>query len=184
MTGAFQSTQDAGCPVCSWVHRKEGLPAGPLVLFEPKRPTKNIVYYADRVRELENKPTLAYHSPHKVTSAKILHDDVGNCAATATMLGIAAEGKEACGDAAASAAVRELAGAHMQLLAPPHLTRKRKASVMTALSAKKEDTENIKIKVESVGSAVKARGVSETKTTDLATKQRLKHEQYYSKAKQ
>lgn len=52
--------------MCSWVNRKDGRPPTDLRQFVPQRPTKNIVYYADRVRELETAPALAYHSPHKV----------------------------------------------------------------------------------------------------------------------
>ena len=47
------------------MHRKDGKPPTDLSQFQPQRPTKNIVYYADRVRELEGTPALAYHSPHK-----------------------------------------------------------------------------------------------------------------------
>lgn len=141
--------------MCSWAHRVGGLPAGPLGRFEPKRPTKNIVYYADRVRELEGAPTLAYHSPHKGPAAKVLYNEIGGSAANATTLGIAAEEEE-------------LVDVHMQPIAPPRQTRKRKVSAIVASPVDKEVT--AVIKVESGASAVKVRRARATKTTALVSK--------------
>lgn len=60
-------SQNVECPICSWVHRQDGQPPVSLSHFEAKRPTKNIVYYAERIAELRRAPELAFHSPNKLT---------------------------------------------------------------------------------------------------------------------
>lgn len=100
------------------MHRKDGCPPAQLAPhFQPKRPTKNIVYYADRVRQLESTPSLAYHSPHKPVAAKEkeLRGDICESAADPIALGIMAE-DTSCeeGSSGALAAERVL----VQLLQP------------------------------------------------------------------
>jgi hypothetical protein len=47
------------------VHKPAGQPPATFHHFESKKITKGIVYYADRRRELQGNPALAFHSPHK-----------------------------------------------------------------------------------------------------------------------
>lgn len=64
--------QNAQCPICSWIHKKDGRPPSTFHHFEVKKAAKGIVYYADRVRELRGNPTLAhFHSPHKTAVAVV-----------------------------------------------------------------------------------------------------------------
>ena len=51
--------------MCSWVRKKDGKPPASFHQFPIKQQTKGIVYYGDRLRELNSNPTLALHSPHK-----------------------------------------------------------------------------------------------------------------------
>lgn len=121
--------------MCSWVHRESGRPAVSLVCFEPKRPTKNIVYYADRMRELEGAPSLAFHSPHKVATVQVLYKEVGAGAANAAALDIAAE--RLC-ETLADNAVDELAAVHAQPVVQARQARKRQASAVTVSALKKQ----------------------------------------------
>ena len=51
--------QPKECPICSWVNKKDGQPAISFIDFTPKKKSKGIVFYEDRMIELEESPHLA-----------------------------------------------------------------------------------------------------------------------------
>jgi hypothetical protein len=43
----------SGCPICSWVNKTSASqPPKGYLAFEPKSPSKGIVFYADRIKEI------------------------------------------------------------------------------------------------------------------------------------
>ena len=55
----FCNLQPKECPICSWVNKKDGQPAISFIDFTPKKKSKGIVFYEDRMIELEESPHLA-----------------------------------------------------------------------------------------------------------------------------
>ena len=75
---AFHQSKE--CPICSWVNKKGGEPSLSFEEFTPKKKSKGIVFYEDRITELIGSPHLArgaiLMSPMKSAVKKILLDDI------------------------------------------------------------------------------------------------------------
>ena len=72
--------QSKDCPICSWVNKKGGEPSLSFEEFTPKKKSKGIVFYEDRITELIGSPHLARGanllSPMRSVVKKILLDDI------------------------------------------------------------------------------------------------------------
>lgn len=108
LTASFSlRPQNAGCPICSWVNTKAGKPPASLSLahFEPKRVTKGIVYYQERLRELEANPEISIHSPFKKAQipVTVAVAEANNCDEDDNAVGAALTADLAAEDTAADA---------------------------------------------------------------------------------
>ena len=61
--------QSKECPMCSWVNKKDGQPAVSFTDFTPKKKSKGIVFYEERMVELKE-------SPHLARGAVLLTDSI------------------------------------------------------------------------------------------------------------
>eukprot|EP01038_Epipyxis_sp_PR26KG_P011960 gene11960-16008_t len=58
------------CPICCFVNKKPMIPPTDLSSFKSKKKAKGIVYYDDRITQLNHEPQLAYHSPFSPSKTK------------------------------------------------------------------------------------------------------------------